>query len=99
MKYLNELVEDIDEEIEGARNYAEKYVACKAKGNLTRAAKFKEMANDELKHATYLHEIAITDIEELEKVFKPTAEMQEVWDKSHKSYVDRVAWVRMMLNM
>ena len=42
-----------------------------------------EMANDELKHATYLHDIATQEIEELNKVFQPTVEMEEKWDKSH----------------
>lgn len=99
MTKIKQYVEHIDDEICGAKEYAEKYVESKAKGNSTWANKYKEMANDELKHATYLHDIATQEIEELNKVFQPTVEMQEKWDKSHKEYVEHVAWIRQMLNM
>lgn len=89
----------LDEEIEGAKDYAEKYVECKVKGHSTRANKFKEMAHDELKHCGYIHEMAVQDIEELRKLYTPPAEMQETWDKSHKLYVEKVAWIRQMLDM
>ena len=41
------------------------------------ANRYKEMANDELKHAGYLHDKAIQEIEEISKVFTPTEEMEE----------------------
>lgn len=59
MKKIKEYVEAIDEELEGAKEYAEKYVECKAKDNMQSATKYKEMANDELKHAMYEHEWAV----------------------------------------
>lgn len=99
MKAIKHYVDLIDEEIEGAKEYAEKYVECKAKGHTNRAMKYKEMAEDELKHCTYLHDMAVQEIEELNKVFVAPVEMQEMWDKSHKLYVERVAWVRKMLEM
>lgn len=99
MKAIKHYVDLIEEEIEGAKEYAEKYVECKAKGNTNRAMKFKEMATEELKHSTYIHDIAVQDIEEIKKVFTPPVEMQEAWDKSHKEYVERVAWIRQMLAM
>lgn len=46
------------------------------------ANRYKEMANDELKHAGYLHDKAVQDIEEISKVYKPTEEMEEKWGKN-----------------
>lgn len=99
MRKIQKMVEQIDEEICGAKDYAEKYVEYKAVGNNAYATRYKEMANDELKHATYLHDIATATIEEINKVFKPTIEMEEKWEKSHKEYVEKVAWVKQMLAM
>lgn len=99
MKYIQEYVEQIDDEICGAKDYAEKYVYYKAKGDSNRASKYKEMSNDELKHATYIHDIAMADIDMLSSTFKPPVDMQDAWDASHKGYVERVAWVKQMLSM
>lgn len=99
MKIIKEYVEKIDEELEGAKDYAEKYVEHKVKGDTSAATKYKEMANDELKHAMYEHEMAVKEIEEISKVYTPPAEMQKVWDEAHKKYVERAAWVKQMLAM
>ena len=99
MRTIKKYVEDIDEEIEGAKKYAEKYVEAKAKGDTIKANRFREMASDELKHATYLHEWAVAEIQEISKVFVAPVEMQEKWDKAHKEYVEHVAWIRQMLAM
>lgn len=99
MKFIKKLVDHLDEEIEGAKEYAEKFVECKAKGNVARANKYKEMAQDELKHATYIHEMAVQEIEELRKIYTPPAEMLEKWEKAHKEYVEKVAWVKQMLTL
>lgn len=99
MRAIKKYVESIDEEIEDAKKYAEKYVEAKAKGDPVKANRYREMANDELKHATFLHEWAIAEIQEISKVFTPPVEMQEKWDKAHKEYVERVAWVKQMLAM
>ena len=99
MKLIKDYVDRIDEEIEDAKNYAEKYVEYKVKNDMTRANKYKEMANDELKHAMYVHEMATKEIDKLSKVYTPPAEMMEKWEKAHKEYVERVAWVKQMLAM
>lgn len=99
MKMIKVLVEQLDEELEGAKEYAEKYVECKVKGNMQRASRYKEMAEDELKHSGYIHEMAVQEIEQLKKVYTAPADMQEKWDKSHKEYVERAAWIRQMLLM
>ncbi len=99
MKSIKKYVEAIDEEIEGAKDYAEKYVEAKAKGDMSRANRYKEMATDELRHSTFLHEWAVAEIEELSKVYTPPVWMEEKWEKSHKEYVEKVAWIKQMLAM
>ena len=97
MTKIKKLAGHIEEELVGAKEYAEKYVECKAKADMQWANRYKEMANDELKHAGYLHDKATQEIEEIGKVFKPTEEMEEKWEKCHKKYVGQSAWIKQML--
>lgn len=99
MRMIKNCVEKINEETEGAKEYAEKYVEEKAKGNITKANKYREMANDELKHADYIHGFATADIAELEKVYTAPVEMLDKWEHAHKEYVEKVAWIKQMLAM
>jgi hypothetical protein len=99
MRVIKEYVDSIDEEIEGAKRYAEKYVEAKAKGDMSKANRYKEMASDELKHGMYQHEWAVAEIQEISKVFTPPAIMEERWNKAHKEYVEKVAWIKQMLSM
>lgn len=99
MTKIKKYVEAINEELEGAKNYAEMYVELKAKGESSWANKYKEMAQDELKHAMYIHDKATADITELSKVYTPPVEMQNEWDESHKIYVEKTAWIKQMLAM
>lgn len=98
MKKIKELVDWIDDELEGAKCYAEKYVYKKAKGSQW-ANQFHTMAEDELKHAEIIHRLAVEEIEQLNTVFKAPEEMQAKWDESHKAYVEKAAWIRQMLAM
>lgn len=99
MRTIKNYVEKINEEIEGAKEYAEKYVEEKAKGEMTKANKYREMANDELKHAGYIHDFATTEISDLEKVYTAPVEMLDKWERAHKEYVEKVAWIKQMLAM
>lgn len=99
MRSIKAYVEHIDEELEGAKDYAEKYVEAKAKGNISMANKYKEMASDELRHAGYVHEFAVAEIDALSKVYTPPVDMQKKWEESHKEYVEKAAWIRQMLSM
>ena len=97
MRAIKKFVDSISEEIEDAKNYAEKYVESKAKGDMSAASKFKEMSGDELKHAMYLHDMVTKEIEQISKVYTPPIEMEKKWEESHREYVEKVALVRQML--
>jgi hypothetical protein len=99
MRLIKKYVDGIEEEVEGAKDYAENYVEAKAKGDMSKANRYKEMANDELKHASYLHEWAVNEIGAISKVYTPPAAMQEKWDKAHTHYVETVAWIKQMLSL
>ena len=100
MRRIKEYVDRINEELEDAKEYAESYIEWKSRtdGN-NFAIKYKEMAMDELKHANYIHDIALEEIDRLETVYTPTEEMLEMWKKSHAKYVEKTAWIKTMLNM
>lgn len=93
------MIDCIEDELESAKEYAECYVEMKAKGNSQWASKYKEMANDELKHAMYIHDRALMEIEEISKVYTPPVEMAEKWEHEHKEYVEKTAWIKQMLAM
>lgn len=99
MKKIKEYVDHINDELESAQDYAEKYVECKAKGHIQNANQYKEMANDEIKHAMYIHEWAVKEIEEISKVYTPPVDMLEKWQHEHKTYVEKVAMVRQILSL
>ena len=99
MKLIKQYVEGIEEELEGAKEYAEKYVEAKVKGDANKSNRYKEMASDELKHSSYIHEWAVNEIASLSKVYTPPVKMQKKWDEAHVRYVEKVAWIKQMLAM
>lgn len=99
MRRIKELTEQISEELEGAKRYAESYLDFKAAGDSRQAGRFQEMAQDELKHAGYIHDLAVAEIDKLRTVYTPPADMEEAWNLSHKRYIERAAWIRQMMAM
>lgn len=99
MRYIKHYVDQIEDEIASAENYAEKSVESKAKGNAQNAAKYKAMAEDELRHAMFFHELATKEIEELSKIYTPPVEMLDKWEHEHREYVEKVALIKQMLSM
>lgn len=99
MKMLKEKLEHLEEEIEGAREYAEKFIKCKSGGNMARANRFKEMAQDELKHATYLRDMDLVDVADLKKVYNMTEEEESMWEHGQKHLTDQIAMVMHILSM
>lgn len=99
MTIIKDYVDKIKDELEGAKGYAEKYVECKVKDDMHSANRYKEMANDELKHAMYEHEWAVKTIEKMRSHITPPEDMLEKWEKAHKEYVQDAAWIRQMLEL
>lgn len=59
----------------------------------------KEAASDEMKHAMWIHDVAVAEVEKLKQVYQPPVEMLEKWDEAHKHYVEKSAWIKTMLSM
>ena len=49
MTAIKKLADQMAEELESAKDYAEDFLTFKAKGNQTQATRYKEMATDEIK--------------------------------------------------
>lgn len=99
MQYIKELVEHLDEEVEGAKEYAEKYLRLRATGDTSLASKYKSMAEDELRHAMIIHDEATAEVDRLSKVYTPPVEMMEKWKYEHEKAIEKVAWIKQMLAM
>ena len=100
MKKIKEYVEQIDEELCGAKEYIEKALWYKAKSDTIRYNKYKEMAMQELNHADIIHSFAVEDIAKLTETFpEPPTEMMEKWNESHRKYIEKVAWIKQMIAM
>ena len=99
MTRIKKLADEIKDELCSAKEYAEEYLTFKAKGDGGWATRYKEMAMDELRHAGNIHDRAIAEIEQLRTVYTPPEEMLEKWDKDHREYIEKAAWIKQMLAM
>lgn len=98
MKAIAELVDLMDDELESAKDYAERYIMLKS-NNDEFSDKFKSMSEDELKHSITIHDLAIREINRLSEIYNPPVAMQEIWDKKHTKYIEQTAWIKQMLTM
>lgn len=97
MKIIKHIVEDIEEELEGAEHYAK--MATKYKDSDKQLADtYARMAQVELGHVGSLHDHAVRLIEEQKAsgVQVPVS-MQAVWDWEHDKQVDTAARVKSLL--
>lgn len=99
MTRIKKLADEIKDELCSAKEYAEEYLTFKAKDDSSWANRYKEMAQDELKHAGYIHDRVVEEIETLSKVYTPPEEMMEKWNSDHKKYIEKAAWIKQMLTM
>lgn len=100
MTKIKKYVEDIGEELDGAKHYIEKALEYKAMNDSTRYAKYKEMSLQELGHAQALHDFAVQDIEKLKAVYPDIpSNMLDKWNKSHVDFVEKTAWIKQMQAM
>lgn len=93
------MLDSFQDEADGAMDYAEKYIEYRARGDMSRANKYKEMAHDELKHAGYIRDMHLQDIEELGKVYTLTEAEEEMWTRAHKHISEQMALVKHLLSM
>jgi ferritin len=98
MHYIDELIEKIEEEIEGAREYTEESIMARAKGLTERANKYKSMAMDELTHAATIRDFASQDIDEIKRVYDLPVEVEEKWKHAHRKFNECIASIKLMLN-
>ncbi len=99
MKKIKRFVHMLDDEIESAERYAEKYIESKAEGDTSLAQKYREAAAQEISHADFIHEVAVREIDKISAVYPAPPEMKEAWKESHNNYVTKVNSIKAMLNM
>lgn len=100
MTKIKRYVEEIADELDGAKRYIETALEYKAMGNSARYSKYKEMSVAEIGHATALHQFAVEDIEALKAVYPEIPqEMMDKWEHAHIDFVEKAAWIRQMQSM
>lgn len=99
MKKIKRFVHTIDDEIESAEHYAEKYIEHKAEGDTSTAEKYKLYAQQELTHAEFIHELASNYIAKVSKIITPPADMKAKWEESHECYIDKVKEIKSILSL
>lgn len=94
MKLIEELSEMIEDEIDGAEEYAEKAVELKAEHRKL-ADTLYELATEEMGHINRLHTEVVRLIEEYRKTSgDPPIAMMAVYDYLHKRHMERVAEIK-----
>lgn len=97
MKYIDEMIEKVEDEIEGAMEYAEEYIVHRAAGNMTRASQYREMALQEHNHATILRDYAIQDVEDIKRVHQLSEEEDQHWHHCMRRITEKLAMVKTLL--
>lgn len=98
MTKIKKYVHQINEELDGAKKYAEKYIEYKSeKPEWSKI--YYQMSNDELKHADALHTMVVQEIEKLKETITPPQSMIDKWERAHGEYIENAAWVKQMLAM
>lgn len=94
MKLIQKLSEMIEDEIDGAEEYAEEALKHR-EDDPALAQTFYDIAGVELQHVTMLHEQVKRIIEKHRREHgEPPAPMQAVYDYLHKKQIEKVAKVR-----
>lgn len=100
MKVIKTIVENIEEETDGAENYAKLATQYKETDKML-ADVYAKLAAVELDHVNLLHDQVVRVI----KDWKATSgkevpvSMQAVWDYEHQRSIDKVAKIKALLEM
>lgn len=95
MVHITDNMESLNEELKGAKHY----IKCAIKYKPTqpqRAKMYYDMANDELKHAGYFHDMVMKDTEG-ERENNEYAKV--MWDRVHNDYVEMTAKIKILMQM
>lgn len=99
MKIIKMLVEQIEEEACGAEDYAKKAMEYKEEDKVL-ADTYAKLAEVELQHVDLLHAQVVRIIKAWEAKGNTAPEaMEAIWDWEHQKSINRIARVRVMLNM
>ena len=99
MKIIKIIVEQIDEEVCGAEEYAKCATKYKVEDK-SLADMYFEIANQELMHVDKLHSQVVRYIQQQKASGKETpVGMKELWDWQHAKIIDNVARIKVMLDM
>lgn len=97
MKQIKEIVELIEDELEGAEEYAKKATKYKDQDK-TLADVYARLAQTEMTHVDTLHDQAVRLINEQKKAgVQVPASMQAIWDWEHGKQVDTAARVKSLM--
>ena len=100
MKIIKCLVEDINEELEGAEHYAK--LATQHKDDDRELADvYAKLANVELDHVNALHGQVVRIIKEWKATSgqEPPAAMQAVFDWEHNKEIEKVKQIKILLDL
>lgn len=96
MKLIKHIIEQMEEELEGA----EEYIECAMKHKLDYpniASMYYEMSLTEITHFEKLHSAAVTLINEAKaRGEQPTAEMQAIYDYEHEKAMHEATKIKVM---
>ena len=96
MKIIQELIDMIDDELEGAEEYAHQAVALRAE-HPTLAKTYYEISLDEVKHINMLHDEVRSMIEHHRREHgEPPAAMMAIYDYGHKKNIEEMAEIKAM---
>ena len=103
MKEIKELVEFIDDEIDGACEYIHYAVKMKGVDDLAYQTALR-LATQEMEHVDAWHAVAVKMIEAKRADMKAKGQevpayMQTMWDDEHAEYVEKVAKLKYRLEV
>lgn len=94
MKIIREISDMIEDEIEGACEYAKKALEWREEYPDV-AATLHTLSQEELKHITRLHGLVVDLIQRYrEKQGEPPVEMTAVYEYLHRKHIDKVAEIK-----
>jgi ferritin len=89
MKIIQKLVDQIEDELEGAEEYA-KCALTHKEDHPTLAKTFYDISTDEMRHVNLLHDEAVKLIEDHRREKgEPPAAMLAVWEYMHKKHIEK----------